>query len=69
MSYHILEVQTVDKEGNHIPPSVFFIVNSHGKRIEGPFSDLSEALDRLRKLEQLEKEKVPSRGPSGPGGR
>lgn len=54
MSYHILEVQKVDKDGNHIPPSEFFVVNSKGKRIAGPFNDFLSAIRKLQELEELE---------------
>lgn len=57
MLYHILEVQNVDKDGKQIPQSEFFIVDSNGERIAGPFNDLLSAIRKLQELEKLEAEK------------
>ena len=64
MSYHILEVQKVDGNGNPIPPSEFFVVSSKGKHIAGPFGDFLSANRKLKELEELEAENTRTQNPS-----
>lgn len=50
MSYHILEERKLDKDGNYVPPSKFFVVDRIGKRT-GPFDDFLAANNKLHELE------------------
>lgn len=58
MSYHIIEERKLDKDGNYVPPSKFFVVDRIGKRI-GPFDDF---LSANHKLQELEAEKNRTKG-------
>lgn len=57
MSYHILEVRKVDKDGNELPRQ-FFIVDAAGNVIPGggPFASLELALSTLERLLERDKE-------------
>lgn len=50
MSFHILEVRKVDERGDIIS-SEYFIVNESGRTVDGPFSKLLLAINRLKEFE------------------
>lgn len=67
MPYYILEVQKFDKDGNHIPPSDFYVVNGAGYKLSKRCDTLEEAVGELRSLEardKLEAEKKHTKGNS-----
>lgn len=51
MSYHILEVQKVDKDGNHIPPSDFYVVDEFGNKVSERLGSIGDAMSKLLELE------------------
>lgn len=55
MPYHILEVRTVDKDGNYVPPPGFYVVDEAGNKVSERFNRIEDA---MRKLLELEAEKT-----------
>ena len=55
MSYHILEVQKVDKDGNPIPPSDFYVVDEAGQKVSKRCDSIEEAIGELLSLETKKK--------------
>ena len=48
MSYHILEERKIDKDGNYVPPSDFYVVDEVGNKVSERLGSLNEAM--LQKL-------------------
>lgn len=60
MQYHIIEEREFDRDGNHVPPSDFYVVDETGKKVSKRCDSLDEAIDELLSLEarnKLEAEK------------
>lgn len=55
MSYRILEERFFDSEGNHVPPSAFYVVDETGKKVSQRRDTLEEAVGDLRSLEAEKK--------------
>lgn len=64
MSYHILEVRKVDRDGRVLSRE-FFIVNAAGEIVSGPdggpFASFAQALGTLEKLVERAAKRIPPR--------